>query len=86
MWKILWNHYVGEHAAPRRAAPSHYTHASHTNGGAGGIRRGPSPARVVNLDDITTIPMSMLDRRITALPSAKTEDDNRAIRFALALG
>jgi mRNA-degrading endonuclease toxin of MazEF toxin-antitoxin module len=39
----------------------------------------------VNLDEITTIRISTLGRRITTLSADKMDEVNRAIRFALAL-
>jgi mRNA-degrading endonuclease toxin of MazEF toxin-antitoxin module len=39
----------------------------------------------VNLDDILTIPMAMLEDRITALSGAKLLQVNEAIAFALDL-
>src|SRR2546425_10069995 len=45
------------------------------------------PARcVVNLDDITTLPKSLIKQRITALSPDKIEKIDDAIRFALDLG
>jgi mRNA-degrading endonuclease toxin of MazEF toxin-antitoxin module len=44
------------------------------------------PARcVVNLDDITTLPKSLIKQRITALTAEKIDQIDAAIRFALAL-
>jgi mRNA-degrading endonuclease toxin of MazEF toxin-antitoxin module len=41
---------------------------------------------VINVDELTTIPKSMLDRYVTTLSQQKMGEVNRAIRFALALG
>lgn len=42
------------------------------------------PARcVVNLDDITTVPKSLIKERITALSAEKIQKIDEAIRFAL---
>ena len=53
------------------------------------VRLGPadglSRPSVVNLDDITTIYMSTLDRHVTSLSPEKMDEVNRAIRFALDL-
>jgi mRNA interferase MazF len=44
------------------------------------------PARcVVNLDDITILPKSLIKQRITALTAEKIDQIDAAIRFALAL-
>jgi mRNA interferase MazF len=44
------------------------------------------PARcVVNLDDITTLPKVLITQRITALSTAKVQQVDQAIRFALEL-
>ena len=44
------------------------------------------PARsVINLDDIATIPLAMLDRRITTLSRERLDQVADAIRFALGL-
>ena len=44
------------------------------------------PARcVVNLDDITTLPKSLLKHRVTALSAEKIRKIDQAIRFALDL-
>jgi len=40
---------------------------------------------VVNLDEITTIHMSALDRQVAMLSPNKMDDVNRAICFALDL-
>ena len=40
---------------------------------------------VANLDDITTIPKSSLESRITVLSSEKLQAVERALRFALGL-
>ena len=40
---------------------------------------------VVNLDDIDTIPLASLDRRITELSAEKMFAVEEAIRYALAL-
>jgi mRNA interferase MazF len=50
-----------------------------------GPEDGVSRRSVVNLDEITTIRISTLDRRITTLSADKMDEVNRAIRFALAL-
>ncbi len=42
-------------------------------------------ASVANLDDITTIPKSRLDSRITALSNEKLQAVEFALRFALGL-
>ena len=42
-------------------------------------------ASVANLDDITTIPKSRLDSRITALSNEKLQAVELALRFALGL-
>jgi len=39
----------------------------------------------VNLDDIQTIPIAQLDRRVTTLSPQKLNEVEAAIRFALAL-
>lgn len=44
----------------------------------------PRPS-VVNLDDITTIYISLLDRHVTSLSPERMADVNRAVRFALDL-
>ncbi|MBI2088627.1 MAG: type II toxin-antitoxin system PemK/MazF family toxin [Deltaproteobacteria bacterium] len=41
---------------------------------------------VVNLDDITTVPKSLIRQRITALSPEKIQKIDYAIRFALDLG
>ena len=42
------------------------------------------PARcVVNLDDITTVPKSLIKERITVLSAEKIQKIDEAIRFAL---
>jgi mRNA interferase MazF len=41
---------------------------------------------VVNLDDITTIPKSLIKQRITSLSPEKIQQIDEAIRFALDLG
>ena len=41
--------------------------------------------RVVNLDDITTLPKLLIKRRITALSTEKIQQVDQAIRFALDL-
>ncbi len=44
------------------------------------------PARcVVNLDDITTLPKSLVTQRITSLSAEKIRNIDEAIRFALDL-
>jgi len=44
------------------------------------------PARcVVNLDDITTLPKSLVKQRVTALSTEKIRKIDQAIRFALDL-
>ena len=44
------------------------------------------PARcVVNLDDITTLPKSLVKQRVTALSAEKIRKIDQAIRFALDL-
>lgn len=44
------------------------------------------PARcVVNLDDITTVPKSLIKERITVLSAEKIQKIDEAIRFALDL-
>jgi len=44
------------------------------------------PARcVVNLDDITTVPKSLVKQRVTALSTEKIRKIDQAIRFALDL-
>jgi mRNA interferase MazF len=44
------------------------------------------PARcVVNLDDIKTLPKVLITQRITALSTAKVQQVDQAIRFALEL-
>jgi len=44
------------------------------------------PARcVVNLDDITTVPKSLIKQRITTLSAEKIQKIDQAIRFALDL-
>jgi mRNA interferase MazF len=50
-----------------------------------GPEDGVSRWSVVNLDEITTIRISTLGRRITTLSADKMDEVNRAIRFALAL-
>jgi mRNA-degrading endonuclease toxin of MazEF toxin-antitoxin module len=40
---------------------------------------------VVNLDDITTLPKTLIKRRITILSAKRIEEIDRAIRFALNL-
>ena len=40
---------------------------------------------VVNLDDITTLPKSLIKQRITALPPERIQQIDEAIRFALDL-
>jgi len=50
-------------------------------GPADGIRQ----ESVINLDDILTIPMTMLDRRITRLSKERMRDVADAIKFALDL-
>lgn len=40
---------------------------------------------VVNLDDITTLPKTLIKQRITTLSAKKIEEIDRAIRFALDL-
>ena len=50
-------------------------------------QRDGMPARcVVNLDDITTLPKTLIKQRITALSPDKIEKIDDAIRFALDLG
>lgn len=44
----------------------------------------PRPS-VVNVDDITTVPMLLLERHVTSLSPQKMDAVNRAIRFALDL-
>ena len=45
------------------------------------------PARcVVNVDDITTLPKSLIKQRITSLPPERILQIDEAIRFALDLG
>jgi mRNA interferase MazF len=41
---------------------------------------------VVNLDDITTLPKSLVKQRITSLSPEKIHEIDEAIRFALDLG
>ena len=42
------------------------------------------PARcIVNLDDITTVPKSLIKERITVLSAEKIQKIDEAIRFAL---
>jgi mRNA-degrading endonuclease toxin of MazEF toxin-antitoxin module len=44
------------------------------------------PARgVVNLDDVTTIPKTWLQQRVSALSAARLDEIEAAIRFALDL-
>jgi len=44
------------------------------------------PSRcVVNLDDITTVPKSLIKERITVLPAERMQQIDDAIRFALDL-
>ncbi len=50
-----------------------------------GPNDGLSVESVANLDDITTIPKSRLDSRITALSNEKLQAVERALRFALGL-
>ena len=40
---------------------------------------------VVNLDDITTLPKSLIKQRVTVLPPEKFQKIDEAIRFALDL-
>ena len=40
---------------------------------------------VVNLDDITTLPKSLIKQRITSLPPERIQQIDEAIRFALDL-
>lgn len=40
---------------------------------------------VVNLDDITTLPKSLIKERITSLPPERIQQIDEAIRFALDL-
>ena len=40
---------------------------------------------VVNLDDITTLPKSIIKQRITSLPPERIQQIDEAIRFALDL-
>jgi mRNA interferase MazF len=51
-----------------------------------GPEEGLARPSVVNVDAVTTIPMSMLHRHVTTLSREKMDDVNRAIRFALDLG
>jgi mRNA interferase MazF len=51
-----------------------------------GPKDGLPRASVVNLDEITTIQMSTLNRHVTTLSPEKMDEVNRAIRFALDLG
>lgn len=46
---------------------------------------GMSARCVVNLDDITTLPKSLLKQQITSLVPEKIQQIDRAIRFALDL-
>ena len=48
-------------------------------------RDGMASRCVVNADDLTTIPKSLLSRRLTALSPARVSELEAAIRFALAL-
>ena len=41
---------------------------------------------VINADDLTTIPTSLLSRRLTSLSPARVSELEAAIRFALDLG
>jgi mRNA interferase MazF len=50
-----------------------------------GPEEGLSKPSVVNLDEINTIGMSLLDRHLATLSSSKMDEVNRAIRFALDL-
>lgn len=53
------------------------------------VRLGPSDGLqrvcVANADELLTIPLSLLERRITALSSAKVTALEEAVRFALCL-
>jgi mRNA interferase MazF len=53
------------------------------------VRLGPSDGLpkvgVANADEIVTIPHELLGQHITSLSRAKTEELDRALRFALAL-
>ncbi len=46
---------------------------------------GMSTRCVVNLDDITTLPKSLIKQRVTVLPPEKIQKIDEAIRFALDL-
>jgi mRNA-degrading endonuclease toxin of MazEF toxin-antitoxin module len=50
-----------------------------------GPAQGLKVESVVNADDIITIPMSSLERRLTTLDPAKLAEVDRAIKFALEL-
>ena len=50
-----------------------------------GQRDGLPSRCVVNLDDITTIPKSLIKQRITVLSAEKMQQVEEAIRFALDL-
>ncbi len=50
-----------------------------------GQRDGMPTRCVVNLDDITTIPKSLIKQRITTLSADKIQEMDDAIRFALDL-
>ena len=50
-----------------------------------GVEDGMPEKCVVNLDDIMTIPKSLLNERITTLPHAKMDLIAKAISFALDL-
>ena len=50
-----------------------------------GQRDGMPTRCVVNLDDITTIPKSLIKQRITILSADKIQEMDDAIRFALDL-
>lgn len=50
-----------------------------------GPAQGLKVESVVNADDIFTIPMSWLDRRLATLDPAKMAEVELAIKFALAL-
>jgi len=50
-----------------------------------GQRDGLPSRCVVNLDDITTIPKSLIKQRITVLSAEKMQQVEEAIRFALNL-
>ncbi len=50
-----------------------------------GQRDGLPTRCVVNLDDITTIPKSLIKQRITTLSADRIQEIDEAIRFALEL-